>query len=368
MDVKVASVRFSPMGKAYHFDAVKVAEVRKGDFVVVETARGWQLGQVVDLPVKPNQSAEGGLKQIDRIASARDLAMRQTWQAKETEAVEKARQRAAELKLHGVKIIAAEYTFDGARLSFSFSTESEDKVELKSLRSDMQKQFVPAQVEIRQIGPRDVARVFNGIGACGLEHRCCSTFLTEFSSISIRMAKEQGISLTPSEITGICGRLRCCLNYEYEQYCSMRQELPRKNKRVMTPVGEGKVLDVAILRQRVIVELPDLGRREFAKEEITLIADDAPPAPPREVPPAPFRPTRPENPRPFHANRPDRPHTGTTEQSNATKQDLPAIPFRNGQPQAGSQAGKKPAESNEKSGRPGRRFFNRNKKKPAAPK
>ena len=193
MEQKIVSVRFTVMGKAYHFDASGLAEVRKGDYIVVETTRGWQLGQIVDFPQKVRPPADGNFKHIDRIASARDLAMRQSWQAKESEVTERARQRARELKLQGVKIISAEYSFDGVRLSITFSTESEDKVELKSLRSDMQKAFSPAQVEIRQIGPRDVARVYNGIGACGMEQRCCSTFLTEFSSISIRMAKEQGI-------------------------------------------------------------------------------------------------------------------------------------------------------------------------------
>jgi cell fate regulator YaaT (PSP1 superfamily) len=149
-----------------------------------------------------------------------------------------------------------------------FSTESEDKAELKSLRHDMQKQFQPAQVEMRQIGPRDVAKMLGGMGACGLETRCCSKFLTEFSPISIKMAKEQGISLTPQEITGMCGRLRCCLVYEYEQYAAARKELPKRNKRVVTPQGEGKVVDVSPLNLTVRVELADLGVREFHRDEI----------------------------------------------------------------------------------------------------
>ncbi len=136
-----------------------------------------------------------------------------------------------------------------------FSTEIEDKVDLKSLRKDMQRIFPEAQVEMRQIGPRDVAKLLGGMGACGLETRCCSKFLTEFSPISIKMAKEQGISLTPSEITGMCGRLRCCLIYEYEQYVAARKELPKRNKRVVTPDGEGKVLDVFPLRNVILVEL-----------------------------------------------------------------------------------------------------------------
>ncbi len=98
-------------------------------------------------------------------------------------------------------------------------------------------------IDFRRIGPRDVAKIIGGMGACGIEMRCCSTFLTEFSPISIRMAKAQGVSLDPSEITGMCGRLRCCLIYEYEQYVEARKHLPKRNKRVVTPEGEGKVID-----------------------------------------------------------------------------------------------------------------------------
>jgi hypothetical protein len=164
--------------------------------------------------------------------------------------------------------VAAEYSFDGSRLAIMFSTENEEKADLKSLRSEMQKLYAPSQVEMRQIGPRDVAKILGGMGACGLETRCCSKFLTDFSSISIRMAKEQGISLTPTEITGMCGRLRCCLIYEYDQYVAARATLPKRNKRVITPQGEGKVVDVFPLREAVLVDIPDVGYREFTREEI----------------------------------------------------------------------------------------------------
>jgi cell fate regulator YaaT (PSP1 superfamily) len=194
--------------------------------------------------------------------------MRQMWQAKEAEVVVNCRAKAGNLNLAGIKIVAAEYTFDGTRLAIMFSTETEEKVDLKSLRQDMQRMYAPSQVEMRQIGPRDVAKILGGMGACGLETRCCSKFLTEFSSISIRMAKEQGISLTPAEITGMCGRLRCCLIYEYNQYVAARQQLPKKNKMVKTPVGEGKVIDIYPLRDAVLVELPEVGMREFTKTEI----------------------------------------------------------------------------------------------------
>ncbi len=202
------------------------------------------------------------------MATPRDLLQRQFWQEKEPEVVVAARERVKDLKLIGIKIIFAEYSYDGSRLSIFFSSDSEEKAELKSLRGDMQRQFAPAQVDIRQIGPRDVAKYLGGMGACGMETRCCAMFITEFSSISIRMAKEQGISLTPTEITGMCGRLRCCLIYEYETYVEAKKHLPKKNKRVITPKGEGKVIDLMPLRDGVIVEIQDLGRMEFKLEEL----------------------------------------------------------------------------------------------------
>ncbi len=273
MDPVIVSIRFNPVGKAYHFDAAKVPEIKAGEFVIVETSRGWQLGQVVQLIVNPVPPPEGTWKLVDRRASPRDLVMRQSWQAKDADVLARAQLRAGEMKLHGIKVVSAEYSFDGSRLVVQFSTEGEEKIELKSLRIDLQKTYSPTQVELRQIGPRDVAKLMCGMGACGLEQRCCSGFLTEFSSISIRMAKEQGISLTPAEITGMCGRLRCCLIYEYDHYCELRSQLPKKNKRVMTPAGEGKVIDVIPLRLRVLVEIPNVGYREFAKEEVHLVQD-----------------------------------------------------------------------------------------------
>ncbi len=264
----IVGVRFSKVGKIYHFDASRLDNVRVGDVIVVETSRGWQLGTVAVKVENPTQPQEGGWKQIDRLATPRDLLQRQSWQVKEEDAAIHCRNRARELRLQGIKIISAEYSYDGSRLSLFFSSDSEDKVELKSLRSDMQKAFAPSQVELRQIGPRDVAKYLGGMGACGLECRCCSQFITEFSSISIRMAKEQGISLTPAEITGMCGRLRCCLIYEYENYVEARKTLPKKNKRVITPDGEGKVVDVQPLLEMIVVEFPESGRRTYRKEDI----------------------------------------------------------------------------------------------------
>ena len=121
---------------------------------------------------------------------------------------------------------------------------------------------------MRQIGPRDVAKYLGGMGACGLETRCCSTFLTEFNPISIKMAKEQDISLTPTEITGMCGRLRCCLVYEYEQYQEARKSLPKRGKRVITPLGEGRVIDVYPLKSTIMVDLDKGIKHEFPQEDV----------------------------------------------------------------------------------------------------
>ncbi len=267
MQPQIVGVRFTQIGKVYHFDASVIPEVKAGDRVIVETSRGKQLGEVTHFVERPVQSSEGW-KLIERLATPRDLLLRKFWQQKELEATIFCRERASKLKLSGVKIVAAEFSFDGARLILMFSTESENKPDLKSLRHDMQKQYQPSQVELRQIGPRDVAKMLKGMGACGLESRCCSKFLTEFSPISIKMAKEQGISLTPQEITGICGRLRCCLVYEFEHYTSARKELPKRGKRVVTPMGEGKVLESSPLTMMVRVELPEVGGREFPRDEI----------------------------------------------------------------------------------------------------
>lgn len=260
---QIVGIRFQKVGKVYHFDASTCPDVRVGDHVVVETSRGRQLGEVIQLVASPPPPPEGVWKPILRRATPRDLALRQVWQKKELEALILCRARSSELKLEGIKIAAAEYTFDGLRLSFLFSTETEEKVDLRVLRNIMQRVYPHTHVEMRQIGPRDVAKLIGGMGACGLENRCCSMFLAEFSPISIKMAKEQGISLTPTEITGMCGRLRCCLVYEYEHYVEARKTLPKRGKRVMTPKGEGKVVDLYPLKQSVIVELENALQVEF---------------------------------------------------------------------------------------------------------
>jgi cell fate regulator YaaT (PSP1 superfamily) len=230
----VAGVRFNKVGKLYHFSHENLPDLVTGDHVIVNTARGRRMGQVIAFAAP---QSEREYKPILRMATPRDLVLKQQWTALEPEALELCIERAKKLRgYNNVKFIAAQYNFDGSMLTLMFSAE--DKVDVSRLLRELAPHF-EAELDMRQIGPRDVAKLLGGGGACGKEERCCSSFLTDFSPISIKMAKVQGISLNPSEITGMCGRLRCCLIYEYEQYVEARKQLPRRNKMIGTPFGEG---------------------------------------------------------------------------------------------------------------------------------
>lgn len=264
----IVGLRFQPIGKIYHFDASNYRNVQPGDYVVVETSRGTQLGKIVHFVNNPDRNTTMGLKSIVRIATPQDLLVHQQWEQREIEALATCRAKASELRLTDVKIVSAEFSLDGSRLIFIYSSEEGEKTDLKSLKRALQRIFQQTHVDMHLVGPRDVAKALGGMGACGLECRCCSTFLTEFSPISIKMAKEQGISLTPTEITGMCGRLRCCLVYEYEQYVEARKQLPKRGKLVITPRGNGKVMDVVPLKGAVLVELEQGGQHLFMHDEL----------------------------------------------------------------------------------------------------
>ncbi|HEX2907032.1 MAG TPA: regulatory iron-sulfur-containing complex subunit RicT [Phototrophicaceae bacterium] len=260
---QVAGIRFNRVGKLYHFDYSDFPDLRVDDFVIVETARGRQMGQVAGFAAAEEENQD--YKPIMRMATPRDLLLKQQWEAKQEEALERCEDKAAQLGgFEEVKFVAALYNYDGSLLTFLFTAE--DKINTNRIWNELSRLFPGSQVEMRQIGPRDVAKLLGGFGACG-EMRCCSTFLTDFSPISIKMAEAQGISLNPSEITGMCGRLRCCLVYEYEQYVEARKHLPKRNKRIGTPHGEGKVLDVHPLLDAVTVIVED-ARYLLKREEI----------------------------------------------------------------------------------------------------
>src|SRR3970282_21872 len=265
---RIAGIRFQESGKLYHFEVAGIPDLKVGDQVLVSTSRGRELGEVAGFVEKPPAPPEGAWRAVERRATAQKLVERRLWQRRELEAMIECRAKASELGMRHVKIAKAEFSYDGSRLTFLFSGEGEEKGDVRDLRREMNKLYHPAEIEFRQVGPRDVAKILGGMGACGLEERCCSKFLTEFSPISIKMAKAQGISLNPQEITGMCGRLRCCLVYEYEQYVEARKTRPKRNKRVITPAGEGRVAEVLALKQSVIVALDDGQRAEFYLHEL----------------------------------------------------------------------------------------------------
>jgi cell fate regulator YaaT (PSP1 superfamily) len=264
----VAGVRFTKVGKLYHFDYSDFPELQAGDYVIVETARGRQMGQVMGF-VEPESGGERSYVPIMRLATPRDLTLRQHWEMQQDAALTLCQEKAEETGgFEEVKFVAAQDNYDGSRLTFMFTAE--DRINPGKLWGELNRHF-SAKVDMRQVGPRDVAKLLGGYGACG-ELRCCSTFLTDFSPISIKMAKAQGISLNPSEITGMCGRLRCCLVYEYEQYVAARKHLPKRNKRIGTPFGEAKVIDVHPLQDAVTVYTEE-GRKLVQREDIVPLEE-----------------------------------------------------------------------------------------------
>jgi len=263
-------VRFQKLGKLYHFRLREDDNgVEPGDHVVVNTKRGLQLGQVMAHIDPKKLNRRRGVKQINRRATPRDLVLKQFWEQKELDALISCREKAHQLGIKDAKFVKAEYSFDGGNLTFLYTTENK-KLDIRPLSSKLRRAY-RARVDMLMIGPRDVAKIMGGHGACG-QPRCCSTFLTDFSPVSIRMAKAQGISLSPQEITGMCGRLRCCLVFEYEQYVEAKKQLPKVGKRIGTPYGEGRVRDIRVLRDSVVVDV-DGERHEVFRHEFEPMAE-----------------------------------------------------------------------------------------------
>lgn len=266
-ETHVIGIRFEKLGKLYHFDYSGFPEIQPQDYVVVETARGIHIGQVMGFSERDEDQWD--YKPIMRLANGRDLLLQKQWKDKQVETIIDCREVAAEVGGYdAVKFVEAEYNFDGSYLTIMYSTEEE--VDISPVREAMQDR-VGIDTEFRRMGPREVARRLGGQGACGIP-RCCSTFLTDFSPISIKMAKAQNIPLNPSEITGMCGRLRCCLLYEYEQYVEARKQLPRRNKKIGTPYGEAKVADVHPLKDGVSVYI-ERTRHFIPREDIVPLEE-----------------------------------------------------------------------------------------------
>ncbi len=263
----IISVQFEEIGKNYYFDASRFPDLKPGDSVVVRTSRGLQLASTVLVNLDIKDLDLNSVKAVERPATPKDLMQRKALAIREEEVTEEIHKYLNENGMSGVKIVSVEFSLDGNRLFIALNNEASVHYNLKRVQQDVQKMVKDVRLEIRQIGPRDAAKMIKGMGACGLETRCCAKFLTEFSSISIRMAKTQDISLTPSEITGMCGRLRCCLSYEHDQYVEAIKTLPKRKKKVLTPMGEGRVVQILPLRQSVIEEIPEIGPRQNTKDD-----------------------------------------------------------------------------------------------------
>lgn len=208
---RTLGVRFARSGKVYSFDPGSLAPVR-GDWVVVETQRGQEVGEVVVEPHEvPAAHVPQPLRPVLRMASPEDLASREAWRAKERHAFEVGREKIERYRLP-MRLVDAEYSFDGGRLTFYFTAP--DRVDFRELVRDLAGTF-HTRIDLRQLGSRDVARMVGGIGPCG-RAACCASFLPEFRPVTVRMAKEQGLALNPDKLSGLCGRLMCCLTYELE--------------------------------------------------------------------------------------------------------------------------------------------------------
>ena len=257
----VIGVRFQEAGKVYYFSPLGFEGIEPGEFVVVETSRGLEVARVVIAPRQVlGAELSEPLKPIVRVAFDDDIEQARTLKQRASNDLQRARQIVSGHNLP-MKLVDASFNLDGSRLTLFFTSEA--RIDFRDLLRELSA-HLSIQVQLRQVGPRDQAKVVDGYGLCG-RRLCCSSWLTTFPAISIRMAKEQNKPLTPSKISGLCGRLLCCLSYENETYKELRAALPPPGTLVSTPSGDAKVLAANALRQQVtlqfqtsfeVVELP----------------------------------------------------------------------------------------------------------------
>jgi len=271
--VKVVGVRFKKAGKVYYFDPGDL-DIEVNTNVIVETARGIEFGEVV-IPNRevPECKIVAPLKKVIRIATEEDKKHAEENGKKEKEAFDICLEK---IKKHNLemKLIDVEYTFDNNKILFYFTADG--RVDFRELVKDLAAVF-KTRIELRQIGVRDEAKMMGGMGICG-RILCCKSFLGEFQPVSIKMAKEQGLSLNPTKISGACGRLMCCLKYEQEVYEELLKKTPNVGAIVETPEGQGAVMEVSLLKGMVKVKL-DKGNETdlevFKVDDIKIIKDAA---------------------------------------------------------------------------------------------
>ncbi|KYH31902.1 hypothetical protein CLTEP_23060 [Clostridium tepidiprofundi DSM 19306] len=247
---KVIGVRFKKAGKIYYFNPNDV-EVSKGDYVIVETVRGIEFGEcVIGIKEFDTENFNAQLKDVIRKATEEDIKINEINKEKEKEAFDICLNKIEKHNLD-MKLIDVEYTFDNNKIIFYFTADG--RVDFRELVKDLASVF-RTRIELRQIGVRDETKMIGGLGPCG-RPLCCSTFLGEFAPVSIKMAKEQNLSLNPSKISGICGRLMCCLTYEQDTYRYIRERMPKRGSIVDTPYGHGEVVDNNLVKETVKVKL-----------------------------------------------------------------------------------------------------------------
>ena len=268
---RILGVQFQKNGKMYYFDANGI-EVQNGSFVIVDTVRGLDLGEVVLAPREMDSLQETeSLKKVIRIATEQDIQHGRDNRIKEKEAFAICQKKITEHKLE-MKLVSVEYSFDGSKILFYFTANG--RVDFRSLVKDLAAVF-KMRIELRQIGVRDEAKMLGGLGPCG-RPICCGTFLSQFQPVSIKMAKEQNLSLNPTKISGVCGRLMCCLKYEQDHYEQTRKKMPKVGRAVNTPDGSGPVTELNIVKETVFVRLTNGDTseiKEYPLESITRVDD-----------------------------------------------------------------------------------------------
>lgn len=259
----IVGVYLQPKGKVIYCDTAEI-KVELNDYIVLDTEHGADLAKVVIAEDQQAKHPPKRLAKMMRQAQPEDLQKAEQNHHKESEALNRCKEFVSELDL-AMKPLVAHYNLDGKHLTIYFSAQT--RIDFRELVRKLS-QRLKTRVELRQVSPRDEARLIGGLGKCG-RPLCCQNFLTEFTPVSIRIAKEQGLSLNPMKISGICGRLLCCLSYESKQYAAMKEKMPRVNQEVSTPFGEGTVVSTNPLKETVTIKLNDQTVREVSLDELT---------------------------------------------------------------------------------------------------
>lgn len=249
-------VKLRESGSVFYYEAGELIP-KPEDYVIVETERGLDYGRVVtDAESVAEEAKDETVRKIIRIANQNDLKQIEDNKNKIKEVIHTCSKKIEEHKLD-MKLVEAEYSFDRSKIIFYFTAQG--RIDFRELVKDLAKIF-KARIELRQIGVRDEAKFFGGFGSCGRE-LCCKKYLKIFEPVSIKMAKQQGLPLNPPKLSGVCGRLMCCLSYEYKTYKDLAKDLPKEGDKINTPEGKGKVVSVDILKRSVTVEVGTEGKR-----------------------------------------------------------------------------------------------------------